>query len=53
MRKPNGGMLKLAMQFVGAEKAETVMVGDRDEDEQAAAAAGVKFIHADEFFERD
>jgi len=29
---------------------DTLMVGNRDEDEQAAKAAGVDFIHADEYF---
>lgn len=29
---------------------DTLMVGDRPEDEQAAKAAGVDFIHADEYF---
>jgi D-glycero-D-manno-heptose 1,7-bisphosphate phosphatase len=49
-RKPGPGMLLEAMQYYGMPAEQTVMIGDRDDDEQAARAAGVTFIHADEFF---
>jgi D-glycero-D-manno-heptose 1,7-bisphosphate phosphatase len=44
-RKPNAGMLKLAIDIYGAESA--LMVGDRPEDEAAAHAAGVPFMWAE------
>jgi D-glycero-D-manno-heptose 1,7-bisphosphate phosphatase len=44
-RKPNPGMLKLAAYLHSAD--ECLMIGDRPEDEQAAAAAGIKFLSAD------
>jgi len=46
-RKPNPGMLKLAIANHGAD--EALYVGDRDVDEQAAAAAGIPFIWANDF----
>ena len=49
-RKPNGGMILEGMQHVGVEPEETLFVGDRPEDEQAAKAAGVEFMWADKFF---
>lgn len=49
-RKPEPGMLIHAIEMAGAKSA--VMVGDSKEDEQAANAAGIDFIHADEFFGR-
>lgn len=49
-RKPGPGMLLELMVSLNFNQAFTVMVGDRDEDEQAADAAGVEFISADEFF---
>lgn len=49
-RKPNPGMLLEAIFDNGAKL--PVMVGDRDEDEAAARAAGIDFVHADEFFGR-
>lgn len=49
-RKPNGGMLELAMMETReSSKAETLFVGDLPEDEQAAANAGVRFMWADEW----
>ena len=51
-RKPAPGMLLQAMKDAGVTASNAVMIGDRDEDEQAAIAAGVEFIHADEFFAR-
>ncbi len=51
-RKPAPGMLLAAMKAAEVEPAQTLMVGDRDEDREAAEAAGVRFIHAAEFFGR-
>jgi hypothetical protein len=51
-RKPGGGML-LALQYFMSKKDEPVdllMVGDRPEDQQAAAAAGLAFEWAADFF---
>lgn len=49
-RKPDGGMIEYLMDAFGVSKAETVYIGDLDTDQQAAEAAGVKFIWASEFF---
>ncbi len=49
-RKPNAGMLLQAMHDAGISTAETLFVGDRDEDAGAALAAGVTFVEAKEFF---
>lgn len=49
-RKPGPGMLLEAMQHCGVSAQNTLMVGDRDEDRLAAEAAGVAFVHADQFF---
>lgn len=51
-RKPASGMLLDAMKDAGALPEHTLMVGDGDEDEQAAAAAGCAFQRADAFFGR-
>lgn len=51
-RKPAPGMLIQAMIDAGVGPDDTIMVGDRDEDEKAAHAAGVHFVHADDFFNR-
>lgn len=51
-RKPSPGMLLKAMQDANFSAHETLMVGDSDEDEQAAMAAGCSFMHADRFFIR-
>ena len=46
-RKPGAGMIMLAsLEFEGILE-ESMMVGDRDEDEAAAAKAGVAFLWAD------
>lgn len=50
-RKPNPGMLLELMGFADAKPEETVYVGDRPEDEQAAKNAGVQFMWAKDFFE--
>lgn len=49
-RKPGPGMLQDAMRDFDALPEETLMVGDRPEDEQAAKSAGVAFTWADDFF---
>lgn len=52
-RKPNPGMLEHGVIIYGGTKETTLMVGDGIEDEKAAAAAGIDFIHADKFFGRE
>jgi D-glycero-D-manno-heptose 1,7-bisphosphate phosphatase len=49
-RKPGPGMIIEAMQWYSIRPEYTLFVGDRDEDEKAAVAAGVTFQHADDFF---
>lgn len=49
-RKPAPGMLLGAMRSYGVSPEQTTMVGDSPEDREAATAAGVRFIHRDEFF---
>lgn len=49
-RKPSRAMIREAMARYGAAAADTRMIGDRDEDAQAAADAGVAFAWADDFF---
>jgi D-glycero-D-manno-heptose 1,7-bisphosphate phosphatase len=49
-RKPGPGMLLEAMADFEAESDETLYVGDREEDEQAARAVGVAFMQSEEFF---
>ncbi len=49
-RKPAPGMLDRAMDDAGVSAGQTLMVGDRDEDEAAAQAAGCTFAWASEFF---
>ena len=49
-RKPNPGMLEEAMRDFEADADETLFVGDREEDQQAAAAAGCEFMWAKDFF---
>lgn len=44
-RKPEPGMLNFASEFYS----EAVMIGDRTEDRLAAEAAGIPFLHADEW----
>jgi len=51
-RKPAPGMLQQAMQEAGATPRRTLMIGDRPEDQQAAAAAGCYFQWAQKFFGR-
>jgi D-glycero-D-manno-heptose 1,7-bisphosphate phosphatase len=48
-RKPGPGMLFIAMSLAGANPEDSVMIGDRPEDEAAAQAANVQFQWADDF----
>lgn len=50
-RKPSPGMLLAAMSNARVLPAETLMVGDRSEDQEAAAAAGCTFQLAHEFWD--
>lgn len=50
MRKPGPGMLLQAARAHGASKPDTIFVGDRDTDRQAANAAGIRYMDAEEFF---
>jgi histidinol phosphatase-like enzyme len=49
-RKPGKGMLKFLMNHFGVEANETLCIGDRDEDQAAALAAGCAFIWAKDYF---
>jgi D-glycero-D-manno-heptose 1,7-bisphosphate phosphatase len=49
-RKPGPGMLREAMADFEADPSETLYVGDRPEDEQAARAVGISFMWAEDFF---
>jgi len=50
-RKPRAGMLLSLMREFRAFPFDALYVGDRDEDRNAALAAGVQFAWAQEFFE--
>lgn len=52
-RKPESGMLIQAMKDFGVSPTETLMIGDREEDELAAFDANCQFQWADVFFKRD
>lgn len=49
-RKPAPGMLLEIIEASGERPEDCLMVGDREEDEQAAKNAGIDFVHADAFF---
>lgn len=49
-RKPGAGMLYELLTQARCSPTDVLMVGDREEDEQAAKTAGVDFQNADEFF---
>lgn len=49
-RKPGPLMLMSAMAHAGVPREQTLMVGDRPEDQKAAEAAGCDFTLADEYF---
>jgi D-glycero-D-manno-heptose 1,7-bisphosphate phosphatase len=51
-RKPGSAMLVEAMMSAGVSAADAIYIGDRHEDKQAAAAAGVRYVDASEFFTR-
>ena len=51
-RKPAPGMLLHALATTGAEAVDVLFVGDSEEDQQAAKAAGINFQWACEFFGR-
>jgi D-glycero-D-manno-heptose 1,7-bisphosphate phosphatase len=53
MRKPAPGMLISIMSKLGVTHDATLMVGDLEEDEQAAKNAAVDFVWAKDFFEED
>jgi HAD superfamily hydrolase (TIGR01509 family) len=48
--KPSPAMLEELMVTLGFEPAETVYVGDRPSDKEAAEAAGVTFREAEAFW---
>jgi D-glycero-D-manno-heptose 1,7-bisphosphate phosphatase len=52
-RKPAPGMITLLMQRLDFKAKDTIFIGDMDTDRQAAEAAGVRFVWADEFFYSD
>jgi D-glycero-D-manno-heptose 1,7-bisphosphate phosphatase len=43
-RKPNPGLLKLAMSFYGIKESDTCFIGDSHSDFLAARAAGIDFL---------
>lgn len=47
-RKPAPGMLLAAMRDFDAKPEDCVMYGDKSSDEEAAKAAGVRFVHIEE-----
>lgn len=49
-RKPAPGMINFIVDVQGVAQADTIFVGDSDDDRQAAEAAGVRFVEAKEFF---
>jgi D-glycero-D-manno-heptose 1,7-bisphosphate phosphatase len=49
-RKPNPGMIEYLRERFNFSHEETVYVGDQETDRQAAEAAGVRFIWAEDFF---
>lgn len=51
-RKPNPSMLLQAMKDFGIPPNFTMMIGDREEDHEAAENAGILSIDADKFFGR-
>jgi D-glycero-D-manno-heptose 1,7-bisphosphate phosphatase len=51
-RKPRPGMLLDLMQYFDVPRGETLHVGDRDIDREAAARARCDFAWADAFFQR-
>jgi len=52
-RKPGAGMLLVACHTLGVDPEEAIFVGDSPADEDAAQAAGIRFVWAKEFFWRN
>jgi len=52
-RKPAPGMLRQALRDSDLQAEEALMIGDRPEDREAAAAAGIPFEPAERFFGRE
>lgn len=52
-RKPNPGMLCRAITEMDVLRSRTLFVGNGEEDKEAAMNAGVDFVHADVFFNRE
>ena len=50
-RKPAPGMIEIALAKLFVPETQAIFVGDREEDELAAQAAGVVMIYADVFFD--
>jgi D-glycero-D-manno-heptose 1,7-bisphosphate phosphatase len=46
-RKPATGMIKIAFPTFRVNKSQSLFVGDREEDRQCAATAGIPFMEAD------
>jgi histidinol phosphatase-like enzyme len=51
-RKPRPGMLLEASRAFQVASEEVVFIGDHHSDAEAAEAAGVRFVYADQFFDR-
>lgn len=51
-KKPGPVMLRELMEHFGVSVDESWMIGDSADDERAAIAAGVRFVHVAEFVER-
>ena len=52
-RKPAAGMLDFIMDVQGVSAADTIMVGDSEDDQNAANAAGIQFVWAKDFFAQE
>lgn len=52
-RKPAAGMLNFIMDVQGVGAADTIFVGDSEDDQNAAVAAGIQFILAKDFFAQE
>lgn len=52
-RKPCPGMAMAAMAWFGVKPGDCLFVGDRLEDKNMAAVAGIRFVHAERFIEDD
>jgi D-glycero-D-manno-heptose 1,7-bisphosphate phosphatase len=48
-RKPNPGMINFALKLFKEKPEQILMVGDRPEDQQAAANAGINFMWAEDW----